>query len=344
MAKLKPKFFLIGSVAEGTRLFRASEADLTVQFLGLHELTVVDATTLIVHERDIGLLGSFLKTHNVFDYPAFLSFFMENLQSAMATLTRVGKFPQSFDGLNLNHHQCKTCNKNMKEGEVSSIFTPMMHDENCHPAVCHTKLGACLILPWKFDNHHSWTMTVDFVPVFSVRGKTMDLFNEAIKSLVEKNPPGWRDYLTSIYKRDIILPEEFKSQAKSSNKRNIRQICIKILNYGNVDNCIIRPAQEMTVQDFQSNEILQQAYLHIKALNTVLGVGAKSYMVKKVLLLQDNKNLAVRGSVMSAEQKRILWQNLVFVVLNHKDLKKYFAKKIDYDRWKSDTSWNIPLI
>ena len=47
MSKLKPKFFLIGSVAEGTRQHCGSEADLTIRFEGLAPFAMgADATEL----------------------------------------------------------------------------------------------------------------------------------------------------------------------------------------------------------------------------------------------------------------------------------------------------------
>ena len=272
-------------MAEGTRLYSASEADLTVQFFGLHAFrTGAKATEL--HCHDVNLLQTFVKNGNVFNYPKFLNFLMEEIRSALNQLSLDDKIPTSFKKLNLEFKACNECEEMSKE---TSILNPVKHCTKCLPTVCHTKLGPCLIFQWMFGESFEQVMTVDLVPVFNVKGKTLDLFNKVMRTLLNDNPPGWKDYMVSIYKRDIILPEAFKSQEKGTNDDECQQIAIKLLNYGDENNYIIRPAQEMQVQDFQSNQILKGAYLRIKALNTILKAGVKSYLVKKILMLPEFK-------------------------------------------------------
>ena len=336
IAKLKPRFFVIGSVVEGTRLFCASEADMTVEFQGLHEFALLgdDATALMVNEQDIFLLKDFLKKGSLlFDYPKFLFFFMQSIQSAISILKSDGNFPPTFGPLILDHHQCNIC-KNENE------YEPMTHSENCLPTVCHTRIGTCLILPWKFDDSHGWTMTADLVPVFAIKGQTMELVNNVMRTLLAKNPHGWRDYLASVYERDIFLPEGFLLE--SGEVRNpIQNINIKLLNYNDENNQIIRPGQRMNVYKLRGID-LQQAYVHIKALKTVLEASAKSYMVKKVLL-QLEFLMTATVEVLDLEKQDTKWQEIVFEVLHHPDLKKHFEKKIDYSKWSREKCWEIPL-
>ena len=341
MSKLKPRFFLIGSVAEGTRMYRASEADFTTQFRGLHEFSVgEDATELIAHDNDVKVLKAFINDKKVFNYPAFLKFFLEQLRIAIEELERNEEIPQSFKKLNLYHVPCENCKKEMKH---IFIFQPFQSCKDCLPTICHTKLGPCLAFHWMFDESNGWVMTADLVPIFQVKGKPMDLFNRVMTTLLDKNPPGWRNYTFSLFKRDIILPEVFKLHEKNSNEDQ-QEVTIKILNYGNQNNFIIRPAQEMKVQVFQTNSILRQAYIHIKALKMVLGTDAKSYMVKKVLLLPQFDSLVTEGEKLTSEtQRRQCWMNLVYDVLNYPDLKKEFRKRIDYDKWTREDR-NIPLL
>ena len=186
----------------------------------------------------------------------------------------------------------------------------------------------------------SRVITVDLVPVFQVDEMNLKLFNKVTLSLVNEKPMGWRSYMDALYKRDIILPEAFITQ---ENKEKPVRVAVKLLNYADDHNYIIRPAQVMAVHDFMSKDILRQAYLHIKALNVVLGSSVKSYMVKKILLLPEFKHfeIAEKQQHLRDKQKTKIWQQLVFDVMQHYELKKHFQTKIDYALWK--TSSVIPL-
>ena len=345
MSKLKPKFYLIGSVAEGTRLVCGSEADLTLQFEGLHVFIVgKDATTIHVFDHDdLLLLHDYIKEENIFDYPKFLNFFLYDLHNALKVLSNMKQIPSSFK-VNLDHVFCDKCYYTSEKKQFT-IYKAMIHCKDCHPTICHTKLGACLVLPWNFENS-KWIMTADLIPVFKVKGNTLGHFNKVIRTLVENNPPGWIEYIEKMFERDIIQPEAFSMQST--------EICesfvgLKLLNYGDDSNFIIQPAQEMEVQDFQTNEILHEAYIHLKALNTVLDVGVKSYMLKKILLLPDFKKTswkriednALWGQTYEDERMmRECWQELVYDVTHHPDLRPRFEKKIDFRRWqKRSDNW-----
>ena len=346
IAKLMPRFFVVGSLVEGTRLFRASEGDMTVEFLGLHQFSSLeDATSIKINGEDIHLLKRFVKKGTLlFDYPEFLFFFMECIQSAISILKSNDELFQSkFGPLVLDHSNCDVCKKENSEQSNQ----PMTHDENCLPTVCHTKIGACLILPWKFNDSHGWTMAADLVPVFPIKGQTLELINKVMKTLLENNPPGWRKHTESFYERDIFLPEGFLKEyvAQDQLRRNqVENINIKLLNYNDENNQVIRPAQRMDVGALQSNVVFQQAYIHIKALNTILEAKVKSYMVKKVLLQKEffaKSRVFQEGSAYFENEK--LWQFIVFDVLHHQEMKKHFDEKIDYSKWSREKCWEIPL-
>ena len=104
-------------------------------------------------------------------------------------------------------------------------------------------------------------MTADLIPVFKVKGNTMELFNKVISTLVEKNPPGWNDRIEKMFERDIIQPQAFGSQKKDNTESFVG---LKLLNYGEDQSFLIQPAQDMAVEDFQTNVILREAYVHLK--------------------------------------------------------------------------------
>ena len=327
MAKLKPRFFLIGSVAEGTRLEYGSEVDVTVQFQSsLHEFTLgADATELICNPRDTTLLKKFLKKGNIFDYPKFLLSFLDAIENALFKIQTEKKIP-SLSNFVLNDVSNDSC---QNEQKLDTLYQPTKHTSSCLHTVSHTKLGPCLLFQWKPENSNGWIMTADFVPVFKVKGTTMDLFKEVLTTLLQKNPPGWREYTDTLYRRDIILPEVFQTQSTE-----VKEVAIKLLNYSDENNYIIRPAQEAGIADLQSNKVLLQTYLHIKALKSVLQIEAKSYMVKKVLFLPEFSKRARAGNLLEDPKKlKTEWQKLLFDVLNYPELRKSFGTKIDYEKW-----------
>ena len=330
ISRFKPQYVLIGSVGEGTRNHCASEADLTIQFKGLNAFKRGDdAMSLVVNEYDMDTLEHFVKNGNVFDYANFFIFLLSEITCTLLKLIKEGKLPSSFKP-DYKHKGCDKCEK-LKNGKMKSIYSGMMHTKDCFPMVCHTKLGPCIILPWNFQEH-SWVMTADLVPVFNVEGKTLDLVNLVLDTLIKKTPPGWREFTEKVFHRDIVLPEAFSTQQSDTKQVSVG---LKLINYGEEDNYIIQPAQEMNVQDFQSNEILRLAYVNFKALKTVLGADVKSYLAKKIFLLPEYKRKAVGGLLsLDAYTCELFWQELLFEILQHPEMRRAFETKIDFSKWK----------
>ena len=135
-----------------------------------------------------------------------------------------------------------------------------MHCLNCLPAVTHTKLGVCLI----FKYNMMTTLTVDLIMVFKVLAKsTLGLFDKVFKTLIEKQPPNWLPYFNGVIKRDTILPDAFNEQRQTDTEEEL-DIAIKILNYGPDSNYIVRPKQELALEDFETFESLKDVYVRIK--------------------------------------------------------------------------------
>ena len=108
LSKLEPIFYLIGSVAEGTRQHAGSEGDITVKFDGLQAFVVgEDATMLtVVDELDAELLCNFLKEENTFDYPAFLHFFLREIDDVLINLSKKNEIPSTFK-IDFQKHQTR---------------------------------------------------------------------------------------------------------------------------------------------------------------------------------------------------------------------------------------------
>ena len=207
---LKPCFKLIGSIAEGTRIGRAVEVDITIDFLELKNCLEVDENDprkiKVIDENKWENLGlsQFIKeekTEKLFDFPKFLQTLLEELELAMKSITPTGKlsFMQIIHGV--PHH-----------GSTEPKF------ENSHckkhlPFLTHTKIGPCLVLSWG----HKDIVTIDLIPVFHVTNKScLPIMRKTLQMLVEKRPKGWLKYFQGIIERDRILPDMLTSDSDMS--------------------------------------------------------------------------------------------------------------------------------
>ena len=224
--------------------------------------------------------------------------------------------------------ECPDCKKESQKIRKSR-YSPQTHCDHCFPAVTHTKLGPCLIFQW---GREKIPLTVDLIPVFPVNNpddKTLlSLFNITIKTLLEKKPENWLKHFEGIIERDRLLPESFASSLEKDTTGTF-DVAIKILNYGESNNIIIRPGQNLEVaNEFDSEEqgeLLRNVYTHAKALREVLRLNIKSYFLKKILL-QDETKKVIKAS-------RRLDEGLL-ILLSHQEVKKSFKGDIDFNHWE----------
>ncbi len=196
-----------------------------------------------------------------------------------------------------------------------------------------------MILKWGCDT----IVTIDLVPVFPVKVEqckdVTQLFNIVTKTLITRQPENWLKHLKSVIQWDQILPESILS-ITAANHSNDLEVGFKILHYGPEDNAIIRPAQILDVADFKKfPKETRQVYCIMKYLKDTLKVQVKSYLLKKVVLLDQFVNMASEGCFA---------EDLLFEVLNYSEVKKIFKGKIDYQKWRNEKSQGkmngIPLL
>jgi hypothetical protein len=334
MSRLGPSFCLVGSVSEGAKVGCIPEVDIAVTFEGLrnHPFKVGDKATSLEAPGVDSMRDFTLDDAATFDYPKFLNKFLDEVRNACVRM----ECPGSLKLGNPFFVPCPDC-KNLKKN--ISLYEPVTHCSHCRPAVIHTKLGACLIFQWDDGSlKDPIVVTVDLVPTFPVvliNSDPLELYNKVVKTLVQDRPPLWLNYFNSLMSRDIFLPEALSAMDKSDSSL----VAIKLLNYGPESNYVIRPCQEMRVENFQDSPKLKEIYQHMKALKEILSVDVKSYFLKKVSLLPEFKTKARVPEASTME--------LLYDVLSYPDLKRRFAKQIDYERWSqgvlSKDCWRIPL-
>ncbi len=195
------------------------------------------------------------------------------------------------------------------------------------PAVTHTKIGPCLAFLWRDE---AQPLSVDLVPVFPVRSPRrglLSLFNSAVRTLVRRKPENWVEHLRGIIERDRLLPETFAKSLEEDNEASVYDVAVKVLNYGHGDTHIIRPAQVTEVRELgRHGDKLRRVYARLKAARDLLRIAdAKSYLIKKVVLLDEVKD-AVLDPDMPLDEAML-------AVASHPELKTKFDARLDLDRW-----------
>jgi hypothetical protein len=100
-------------------------------------------------------------------------------------------------------------------------------------------------------------------------------------------------------------------------------VLLKNLNWQSERNHFVRPGQHLGVEKFQSS-VHRTVYCFIKALKKILSVDVSMYMVKKMMLMEQND--------MSGHNFSLAF----FEIMNQPELKERFKTKINYDLWKED--------
>ena len=168
------------------------------------------------------------------------------------------------------------CPRQVKDKFKGPYYT---HCRKCIFNVCQTKAGACLVFKWKHRKRQE-ILTIDLVPVLPViETSIMELFTLAIKTLVEDRPPNWLTHTKGIVTQDSILPESYCLKTERCATQPI-QVGLKLLNYGQEQNFIIRPAQILGITNRIQDKKLMDVYSCIKCLKVVFNLKISYYLIK----------------------------------------------------------------
>ena len=226
--RLSPKFILVGSIIEGTRIGHAGELDLTVTFEGLNDNPFhlgADAFTLEIRDENHPM-KEYCTEEGILDYSPFFSDMLDEIESCIAT--------QSDVISKETNHRITIPQRPMHE-DLSLIreYDPKLgtfyqhSNEHLFP-VTHTKIGACLIFEWK----GSEILTVDLIPVLPVEGSSIKrLFESVTQTLMRRpHPPNWLKYLKGCITKDMILPQSYKRNFEEIPDEPIN-VSMKLLHY-----------------------------------------------------------------------------------------------------------------
>jgi len=304
LAPLKPQFLLIGSIAEGTRMGKADEVDISISFQGLQDNPLCllrdngesKEDDALLHlgftAKDCpGHLKRFLDDRQTFNYPLFLLCFLSELQLGINNIESSGQMPDPRLQVASSWQPCKIC-QSQKESWPGEPFT---HCKKCAPTVTHTKIAPCLILRWKAKKGQKATMvTVDIVPRFPIyheKGQ-VHLCGQVTRFLLDVRPPGWLPQFLNVVSKDRILPEMAHQIENEGSTDHVFTSTIQLLHYGpdspSSPSCLLRPGQALAVnRDFKEDERLRSVYVALKGVNSLLRTKVSSYVLKKVVLQED---------------------------------------------------------
>ncbi len=349
LAWLKPKFASIGSITEGTRLYKASEIDITVQFQALKNeqdcLRLFDTYEGGKHlcfdkGSPLEMFGDFDQDHKVFvyDHEKFFEFFLDTVQESLARVIELPEWPKELSMTLEDWNPCQRCLKERKDARKkfpTSIYDPYQHCTDCLPAITHTRVGPCLIFKYKDASQVQQVLTMDLIPVLPVLapGKgVMSLFDAATRILIKKKPEGWLKHIKGVIDKDRVLPESLVKALEISTETVI-DVSMKLLNYCPDDNHIIRPSQKFLKDEPRHQEedikaggllkgTLKDVYIRFKAFAEITGSGAKSYVVKKVIL-SDEMRFQLENPSLNMYERMVR-------VMRHPELEDKFKDWIGY--------------
>ena len=204
MALMRPRFVLVGSVAEGTRIGLGNELDLTVTFDGWDDdrppfkVDPKDPFHLRATDYTPDWMWSFFDSEGRFHFNKFLAGFLGAIDSSIAAIFDSKRCPKMLRRVTRNEDLPNSCSDCMPSYIQSDLF---IQCASCAVTVSQTKMGACLQFEWSEAEVYC---SMDIVPTFKVEAvKAVSLaryVNEAM--LAEDHPASWFDYLRGYAKGD----------------------------------------------------------------------------------------------------------------------------------------------
>lgn len=315
-----------GSILEGTRVGCADELDLALSFGGISTSDVFICPTKATQCKVRMGKGS-----NPISYMELFKLLLEDTSLAFESCSK--DFPGSI-GIGVPNSVFKPCDKCLtQEGEDKPPEFCTTHCTHCLPPVTMTKMGLCLLA-----THNGVLISIDIIPgLANPENDPLKLHDMVTRTLLQDNPPNWLAYLKKYLKTDRILPEAL---AYADQKQLLKPVSMKVLHFGpggkEQDNFILRAGQILDMEELE-NPKLKKVYCTLKVLKVALGVSIQSYLMKKVLLLQDFLSY-VKGAF---DEFQILQ-----LAMSHPHLRGHFFDRvykteagdqfiIDRDAWKS---------
>ena len=340
--KLKPRFTLMGSIAEGTRMCISNEMDICMEFEGLEDspffIKLGDPYHLYITDSFPDWMRVYFDANDRFLMQTFKLELLKAVNKAISDVlqdnpTQLYAYTRNSDYSLQNCSQCQ-----------NNIELPLFKQcKDCRVLTSQTKVGVCLQLAWQNWRNGEIGFTiytsVDLVPVFQTQPAKLRPFVKGLNvaMLKKDHPEEWYEYLKKYLSTDKIL------QSLGQEDEAVTRVLLKMMNCQKDNNYLVKGGQHLEIgcEKFHS-ENLRRAFCQIKVLKQSLGIDTISnYLLKKILAMPEILQL-------DQESEAGLWQEemLLMKILSNNHLKTYFDKHIDFDKWgENEKAWRskIPL-
>lgn len=180
MAYLKPRFTLVGSAAEGTRIGLGSEIDLTMRFEGWMKQDEAPFEMILRNSDHLYKGGQTPKwaewyfekdtIHYRFMLDRFKCDLLSSFDSALCKIFQAGKNPSRLKiqpNVHVHHDNpskppfrgCEECHKRISD-------RTNVQCESCMFATSQTKLGICLQFTWISETGQEAYCSMDVIPTY----------------------------------------------------------------------------------------------------------------------------------------------------------------------------------
>ena len=221
---------------------------------------------------------------NFFRYEELLKLMLKEAESTLSRIQLPTGLSIAMSNGDFHPDQCPRCTE-LSSMNPESIYQPWTHCLGHLPVVAQTRLGLCLILQFQDEGMMSPTnVVIDLIPGIPVpETDTLSIYRGVVTSLLKDLPPGYQKTISSLAKRDRVIPDDMMEMSTRNFEDTINFLGVKLLSWGPGRNYHLRPGQVVKVAQFADTPT-KKAYLVLKALIKMLDIDISSYLLKKALL------------------------------------------------------------
>ena len=329
MKSLNPRFSLVGSTKESSRIGVGNEIDVTMKFMAWEANSPFQITNDAFHLQKSDMcpkwMDNFFDNNGQFNMEAFILDVCEAVNNSLDSIFIQNKHPRNLSRWQDNRAYARSSCDDCKIQNFFALREFFVQCEFCTVCVSRTKLGICLQFHWSHEGiEEPFYCSIDLVPVYNIKPvdtkRVIRLVNRAMIS--KSHPQEWYSSLVNFLREDRIV-EELWSEGE--------QVDIVLLKYLGGGRYFIRGGQRLNSEALQKNRRLLNIYTFLKLLRTHLDIeNLSNFRMKKILMspkfLSSNlRNLYLRKSFVSEE----FYGRLIEVVLSHDMLKIYFEPYVD---------------
>ena len=261
---LQPRFTLMGSVPEGTRLGVANEMDIMIEFEGLAHtpfgVRLEDPYHLYSTESLAGWMGIYFDSEGHFQLGKFKHDLLKATEYFVSEVlhqhpTRLSAFKQNPK---YKFQHCEGCKENMESRDKTTSLFKQCKD--CKVLISQNKVGICLQLGWSYEGerYHNYLgihdikpftiyTSVDLIPVFPTQPIPLRAFVRATnRAMLEVgHPDEWYEYLVKYLSTDKIL------KGLGTDDEMVTKVLLKLMNCQKERNYMVKAGQILSFINIQ---------------------------------------------------------------------------------------------